>query len=999
MAQRLTTSRYVRPGVYIGQIIQPSPGNLTADARVTNYVGKGSRFAVANNQGIRRSFVFEEDVILPKSAPFIHNLAYSANGVKDLPARVYDSITGEELLASNWNFQKVGNEFKQIIINPDVYNANAAYKIDYQSTSRDVKDPLPVRELRFIKSIGLNQDRAQFEDLKNYFIPFTFTGPVANSGNAFASNLITGVTADVNNFSSGGLINTQGDYTHDYNRFYELEVVSVNGVLPPYTATFKWSARRFSGGKNSEAPTPLHSTAPAPTFVADQTDVNSLVQNLEFGVQTTVAFGPQNFQVGDKFYFNAAGAGKIEFNSRYYNTNQYTEYTNIVSAPQVGSTGMFSYAASNNYIGHANMKYKLQCTAVSGSAPNRSATFAYATYGDLIGSSGSLVVNEGGSDVVLPSGIRLAFDFGALNFVAGDVFSFEVKAPRMFYQAKDDREIRFDVSTIVIPGADEAIVNLSYATGTQEGGYGAVSAEMNLLTGSNAKVGEIVLPDNVSLYVRNMIRGNINEASYAGLDKFTSSITSTEYIDWSLTQLAEEVRETTSFSTDVTGASTGVVGSKFAIVSNIYTAGTVTVVDADSNAPVGFFEVPGTRYVGFTSIPTGAVRISYEFRGAEPTPGQLYYISAKYKRPVESYNKPTLILDAAEGRRFLAPAEVDNHLYIMNELAFKNNAPGIYVTQPLDADGDGIITPVDVQESLIAHESVSRITDLCILSFFGNLSDSLAVNERANDPFEKREQMLWVGAPIGTPIGDIDTENSLVFLARRTMQVSPQSAAQGTRVLVAPTECRVDLKLDNGTVVNVTLDGSFVAGATSALVNSFNDPADTILRKNLTGFTYIQTYSEPQDEILGQASITYMSDQGSGVYRFEEDITIHDIAEEFQLINVTIQKQFVTKVVRRNMDESLVGIVPPSLQSGLAVIRSTLANILIGLLGRGLIAQYRDDSGANRDLNAEVDIVVFKDEVSETLFYFGYTFFVKSTIKRLFGLYQVNQTNFASSQG
>jgi hypothetical protein len=273
------------------------------------------------------------------------------------------------------------------------------------------------------------------------------------------------------------------------------------------------------------------------------------------------------------------------------------------------------------------------------------------------------------------------------------------------------------------------------------------------------------------------------------------------------------------------------------------------------------------------------------------------------------------------------------------------------------------------------------------------------VNERANDPFEKREQMLWVGAPIGTPIGDIDTENSLVFLARRTMQVSPQSAAQGTRVLVAPTECRVDLKLDNGTVVNVTLDGSFVAGATSALVNSFNDPADTILRKNLTGFTYIQTYSEPQDEILGQASITYMSDQGSGVYRFEEDITIHDIAEEFQLINVTIQKQFVTKVVRRNMDESLVGIVPPSLQSGLAVIRSTLANILIGLLGRGLIAQYRDDSGANRDLNAEVDIVVFKDEVSETLFYFGYTFFVKSTIKRLFGLYQVNQTNFASSQG
>lgn len=997
MAPRLTTSRYTRPGAYIGQIIQPGAGNLTSDARVCNYVGKGSRYAVANNQGIRRSFVFEEDVILPSSAPFEYTLNFASNGVKDLPARVYDSITGEELLASNWKFEKIGNEFKKIIINPDIYNSNAAYKIDYQSTSRNVKDPLPVRELRFIKYIGLNQDRAQFEDLKNYFIPFTFTGPVADASNSFSENLITGITADINNFSSGGVVSSQGDYAHDYNRFYELEVVAINSVLPPYTATFKWLARRYSGGKDSAAPTPLHSTIASPTFMADDTDSNSLVQNLEFGVQAQIAFGPQNFQVGDKFYFNAVGAGNVEYNSRYYNDNQFIDYGNIVSSPQVGSTGFFSYAGTNNYTASANMNYKLQCTAIAGVSPNRSAVFAYANYGDLIGSNGSLTVNEGGSAAVLPEGIRLLSDFGALNFAIGDVFEFEVKAPRMFYQAKDDREIRIDVSTVIIPGADEAVVNLSYATGTQEGGYGALTAEMNLLTGVNARAGEIVLPDNVSMYVRNMVRGNINDASYSPADKFTASITSTEFIDWSLTQLAEEVREITAFSTDVTGASTGVVGSKFAIVSNVYSAGSVEVVDADTGLPVGFFEITGTRYVGFTGNPTNAVRINYEYRGAEPAPGQLYFISAKYKRPVESYNNPALILDVAEGRRFLAPAEVDNHLYIMNELAFKNNAPGIYVTQPYDSDGDGILTTVDVQTSLEAHQNVSRITDLCILSFFENLSDALAVNERANDPFEKREQMLWVGAPIGTPVGDIDTENSLVFLSRRTMQVSPQSPAQGTRVLVAPTECRVDLRLDNGTVVSVTLDGSFVAGATSAMVNSFVDPATTILRKNLAGFTYIQTYSEPQDDILGQNSVTYMSDRGANVYRFEEDITVHDIAEEFQLINVTIQKHFVTKVVRRNMDEALIGVVPPSLQSGLSVIRTTLANILIGLLGRGLIAQYRDESGNNRDLNAEVDITVFKDEASETLFYFGYTFFVKSSIKRLFGMYKVNETNFAAN--
>lgn len=996
MAKKLTTSRYVRPGAYIGQIIQPSPGNLTADARVCNYVGKGSRFAVANNQGIRRSFVLEEDMILPQSAPFVHNLKYAADGVKEEPSRVYDANTGEELLASNWNFQKVGNEYKSIIINPDVFSANAAYKVDYQSTSRDVKDPLPVQELRFIKSMGLNQDRAQFEDLKNYFIPFNFTAPNADSNNYIDQNIITGVTADVNNFSSGGQVSSQGDYTHDYNRFYELEVVSVSGTSGNFTATFKWNARRYSGGKDSAAPTPLHSSIASPQFTADETA--PVVENLEYGIQIAVAFGAQNYAVGDKFYFNAVGAGKIEFNSRYSNTNQYNEFKNIVSDSQVGSTGSFDYASTNNYLSDANMKYKLQCTAISGTAPNRSATFAYATFGDLIGSNGSLTVNEGGNAAILPSGVRLDADFGALNFVVGDTFEFEVKAPRLFYQAKDDREIRLDVSSVIINGADESVINFSYATGTTEGGFGSVTAEMNLLTGANVDTGLITLPDNVQYYVRNMIRGNINESSFAAGDKFVSSITSTEFIDWSLTELAEEVRETTSFSTDVTGSSTGTIGSKFAIISNIYTAGSVRVEDVETGNDVGFFEVAGTRYVGFTSTPTGAVRITYEYRGAEPAPGQLYYLSAKYKRPNESFEKPTLILDVAEGRRFLAPAETDNHLYIMNELAFKNGAEGIYVTQPNDADGDGIITSVDVQRALESHESVSRITDLCLLSFFENLSDSLAVNEKANDPFEKREQMLWVGAPIGTPVGDIDTDGSLVFLSRRTLQVAPQSPAQGTRVLLAPTECRVDLQLETGTTVSVTLDGSFVAGATSAKVNSFDDPSTTILRQTLAGFTYVQTYSEPQDDILGNASITYMSDQGANVYRFEEDITVHTISEEFQQINATIQKQFVTKVVRREMDEALVGVVPPSLAAGLSVIRSTLANILIGLLGRNLIAQYRDESGSDRDLNAETDITVFKDDSSETLYYFGYTFFIKSTIKRLFGLYQVNQSNFAANQ-
>ena len=70
MAQRLVTTRYTVPGVYIGQIIRPGAGNLSDDARVCNYIGQGSKLAVASNLGIRRSFVYEEALDVATTAPY-----------------------------------------------------------------------------------------------------------------------------------------------------------------------------------------------------------------------------------------------------------------------------------------------------------------------------------------------------------------------------------------------------------------------------------------------------------------------------------------------------------------------------------------------------------------------------------------------------------------------------------------------------------------------------------------------------------------------------------------------------------------------------------------------------------------------------------------------------------------------------------------------------------------------------------------------------------------
>lgn len=1003
MATRLVTSRYTQPGVYIGELIRPQAGNLTADARVCNYIGRGSRLATGSNLGIRRSFVSGEALTFPTTAPFEAPLNFAADGNKNPPARLYNSITGVEVRSDQWNFVKVSGAYTKVIVESSAFDPLAVYKLDYQSTSSAIQDPLPVQALRLIKAVGNQQDRAQYIDFQDFYIPFGFAGPTAESTNSVPSAFLTAILSDGANAGGGTVaIDAAASYNHNYNRFYQLTVTAVAGVAGSYTATFDWKAVPYSGGEDSLPPTPIHSTVASPSFTADETDALSLVQELELGIKVEISFDAANFAIGDKFYFNGVGPGLLEWDGRLSNANQYVSYGDIADVLEVGSTGSLAYAESNSYSGTYNVKFKLQCTAKAGAPGVRTATFAWASYGDVLGASGSVSINEATSslNLSLTQGVVLTAAFGAVNFAVGDVFDLEIKAPRVYYQAKDNRVYTLKVSSALNPGADVGVVNGSYSTGTVEGGFGSWTANVNNLSGAFAQSGAVVLPDNAVFFVRNAMRGNVNGTSYATADEFTGSITSTGVIDWSLSAKAEEVRETSSFLVDVTGSITGTPGTTYIILDNVPQSGTVAV--AENVSPfnsVSFVEVTNTRFIAFVTAPTVAVKVNYTYKGAEPAPGQLYYFSANYLRPAELYNNPTLILSRAEGRTFLAPSQTDNHLYIMNELVWDNGAAGAYYTQVLDADGDGIIQDTDVRAALDAHEKLSRPTDLCLLSLFGSLAESLQVNIKLNDPFERKQQMLWIGTPIGTPVGDIDTPDSLVFLAQRTLQVTPTSPAQGTRVLLAPTTCRKTITLENGTSQQLTLDGSFVAGATSALVNSFADPAATILRQNLTGFDFVQTYTEPVNLILGQASVLYMSDLGSGVYRFEEDVTIHTLSEEFQLISSTTQKQYVTRVVRREMDNALISVVVPSSQAAIALIKANLAGILLGLRSRGLIGDYQDDNGNVRDFDPDTDILVFRDTASLTRYDFAYSFFLRTPIKRLFGLFSVNTSNLTQVVG
>ena len=994
MVQTLATTRYTAPGVYIGQLIRPGPGNLNADARICNYVGQGSKLAVASNLGIRRSFVYGERLNFTTTAPYIASLRYPSDGTQDSPVIIYDSITGVALLSNQWIFQKIGSDFLQVQIVGSAFSSSAVYQVDYQSTSRNVQDPLPVDELRVIKNLGIVQNKAQFQDLVDFFIPFSFTGPTPATTNSTTSSYLTDVFPDFGNVGGGSItVDSAASYTHNYNRFYQLEVTNVSGIAGSYQAIFEWSATRYSGGKHSLPPVPLHPSAPYPAFTAIEGNIPSTIVDLELGIKVDIVFGVTNFSVGDTFYFNGVGPGIIEWDSRYFNANQFLTFGNI--APTATGTGTLSYAATNNYTGKYNCNFALSVTASSGGMGSRLVTFVWSQYGDVIGPSSTFVINETVSlDAVLTEGVTLTIDFGSANFNVGDKFNFSVSAPRIFYEAKDDRVYKLTVSAATNPGADVGHISGAYSTGTSTGGFGSWSADVNLLYGVSQQTGFFLLPDNINFAVRNAMQGNINGTSFAQGDIFTGAVTSEDVINWSLSTKSEEIIDISGFLTDVTGSITGTAGTTYIILNDMYESGTVSVIDQETETPISIIEISNTRFIAFISTPLDAIVVTYLYIGNEPSPGQLYYLTANYLRPVSLYNNPVQILDRDDGRLFLGPSEITNSLYIMNELVFDNAAPGAYYTQVYDSDGDGVLTITDVEASLDVHAQLTRPSDLCVLSQFEALSYAMEISEQCCDPFERKEQMLWVGAPIGTPIGDIDTPDSLIYLARNTLQVPPQSVAQGTRVLVAPTEASMTIVLDNGLSQSVTLDGSFVAGATSALVNSFADPAATILRQYLGGFDTIQVYTDPQNLLLGNASITWMTQQGDKVYRFEEDITVHTLSEEFQLISGATQTQYVTKLVRREMDANLISIVVPNASAAIAIIRSQLSQILLGLLGQGRIADYQDKNGNPRPFDAEKDIVVIKNSSSLTTYDFFYSYYIKAPIKRLFGLYAVNTNDF-----
>ena len=777
----------------------------------------------------------------------------------------------------------------------------------------------------------------------------------------------------------------------------------------------EWSAQAVSPGNAAVYDTPLNAAGTKPSFTVTDDTSASFTPLLELGIRLDFDFGSgadNLFDVGDKWTFWANGPGLFEPDIRHSNTNQFATIDDPVA--DAGNSGVagtgVSIATTAAFTGTYNARYQLEVTAQTNTAPGtRTTTFIWGEAGDHVGINGTFTADEAtpaSLSQTLSKGVIVDIDYpvGAGNFAVGDVFTIAAKAPRQLYQAKDSRTYTLTVSAATAPAAGEGYVQGTYVTDTPEGGFGTFEATGNdkVVTDPDFEDGHFTLNNNVLMAARNLFYDAMTTGNrHAAADDHTFAATQNGTINWTLNEETPETIEADGILTDVNGSVTGTPNTPYVILSHtpIDVKSVVTLVGSN---PVTYTWIAGTPYLTFVTDPGEAIVATYEWRSAEPDPGQTYFLTAKFVRPDASYNTPILILDRQDGRAALAPASIDNHLYIMNEIAWDNGVPGLYFIQVQDPDDDGVYTDADFNEAIIASEAPRRITDIIVLSQFTSLGAALNSVNRMNDPFERRERLCWVGTPIGTPIGDADTPDTIVYTARNTLQVYGNNPAHGTRIIVGSTQATREIRLDDGQTVTATLDGSFVAGALASLVSSFQDPGETVLRKTLGGFNTLETYGDiedPRNLTLGAAQVVFMTDQGASVFRIEEDETVDTFADDFKAINAMTQKQFVTKNIRTQVDQSLVGIVVPSQQAGVGLVKGFVVGAINGLVTRGVVGRFQDDNGNERGIDPDADVVVFRDETDPTLYHFFYAYWLKTVIKRLFGLYSVNSNDFGLLRG
>ena len=944
--QTLTVSGYTRPGTYIGQAFNPRVVNTGDFPRIVSFIGQGASYIIADNLEVVRGFVSGESLSFTSVAPFTASLDYASNNKKTPSGsdatkvvKIYNQ-NGVEVDPKMWAFLESApgsGNYNKVEIFSVAFNSSDSYSIDYQTTNSNVLDTLPITGVQNISRIGDRRFEDRYEVGSDFLMVTTLgdvTPATANTGYT-----ITGITKSVGSNGTGS-----GVYTKiiiSSSDFAEDDYVSISGVV---------GMTQINGlvGKV------VHYDSAFIVVDIDSTTFSSWVS----GGKVKVAFVSSTSS-----YYTGA--------SKDY-TFEVSEVSSITN-PDLGSfsadggntgTGTLTKNTSSNFTGATDRSYIFTVASNTLVSGVRVIGFNY----QIKNSEGGVLVTgtySAGTGVAVTSSLvtgaelidGILVNVGTISgFVVGDIYTID---------SSDTASIDY--------------VRMIWYTDS----YPTNSGVLNLY--SNRPTTGIAIENGISIDF-----GPTLDQFSTG-DVFTITAVNgndDDYgqISWALTKTQTQTLSPNDVYYDALGYVTGTPRSYYITLADI-----PTTVSGVTNTG-SFTAITGTPYVKVTVTDDTADLVATYSYSERPSLGQTYYVSVKYNRPDSMYNTPMVFYSYADALAQIGYPSAENHLAVMLDYAFNVTGNQLASVVQVKSENYGTTyTLTDFQNALSAAYGKKDLTDICVLGRGDMLAGIVADSGRANDPLYGGLRLYWVGFPKNSTI-DTMRNASLDVL-----QVPGTSFAHGTFIAVANRFVKRTIVLETGSSVQLNLDGSFSAAMLACKNAAFTDPNTVLYNQTIAGIDDIDTFTDTEVNLLGQASLTYaLKNVSTGAAIITDAVTTDSTSNDAREINVMVVKQLVTKRVISAANQALIGYVARDIEDGINHVRSVIKNVLVTLISEGIISEYVDSGGRPRSL-VSADIDVWRSETDYTRYNFTYFFNGRYGIKRLTGLYSVDENVFATT--
>lgn len=434
-------------------------------------------------------------------------------------------------------------------------------------------------------------------------------------------------------------------------------------------------------------------------------------------------------------------------------------------------------------------------------------------------------------------------------------------------------------------------------------------------------------------------------------------------------------------------ASTAVSGVGTVVRLSSYVQGIAGVIE---------FEAPATPATDATSdifgftVASSDTYLADQGEGRVPDAGTVYYVNYTATRPAAEYNRRRLFRDAGLAQQELGTEGASNPLATCVQMAFDLGVGFLSVIQVNDASIEGSPTRSEFKTALFATERSDSITEIVPLTTSADthidLLELLAVRNSGQNGQYCRG---YIGPAANTELGDVDQSGTLLYLGKRTYQVSdPSSPARGRLMgFLAPTQralTRTVTTTENGTV-SIPMTGYHYATIGAARRMTFTTPKTSLAKKTCNVFdTDIE-----DDELWSKSERVELKKAGwlvmrfnAGQFTFGSPVTFEfgrrTRIDEFAYDNTSPQKDNVYRTIIATLEENLEGAVPVSPTDFGLTMRSLIANAINSQIPSAL-ANYESSDGTARPIDPQRDINIkraVEEGGSRTRWLFSYSAFL-----------------------